>query len=113
MELAEAAGIASMNHGLRPHLWDERERQLVLHMLVTGASAGKIADYFHITRNAAIGRISRDQELHDHHVKFGKKPGNPKPPKKERKVKVEDKPEPKKPSISLVFADWKDWEEKE
>jgi hypothetical protein len=47
-------------------IWDEENRQLVIDMLDLGASASKIAAVFDLSRNAVIGRISRDPELHGH-----------------------------------------------
>jgi hypothetical protein len=70
----------SMPFGQRPHAWDEEERAVVMEFLDQHLSASAIAAQFHITRNAAIGRIARDHELHDHYLRVT--PKKSKPPKR-------------------------------
>jgi hypothetical protein len=47
-------------------VWNDNEVQMVATMLDEGASASVIASIFNITRNAAIGRIARNPDLHKH-----------------------------------------------
>jgi hypothetical protein len=67
-----------------PRLWSQEQEQVVVAMLADGLSASVIAARFDLTRNAVIGRIARNPELH----KFvrrtpGKQTATP-PPKKSR-----------------------------
>lgn len=45
-------------------LWNDDDRQTVANMLSEGASARLVGEALGLTRNAAIGRIARDPELH-------------------------------------------------
>jgi hypothetical protein len=49
-----------------PHLWSPEQEQIVVTMLMEGVSASGIAEKFHLSRNAVIGRIARNPELHKH-----------------------------------------------
>jgi len=45
-------------------LWSDDDRHKVAGLLVDGASASEVGKAMQLTRNAAIGRIMRDKELH-------------------------------------------------
>ena len=45
-------------------LWSDDDRKVVAGLLLEGASASQVGKALDISRNAAIGRISRDPELH-------------------------------------------------
>lgn len=45
-------------------LWSDDDRKQVAGLLIDGASAAEVAKIMSLTRNAAIGRICRDPELH-------------------------------------------------
>jgi hypothetical protein len=64
-----------MPFGIKPRMWTDEERETVMHLLDSGVPASIIAEEFGITRNAAIGRIARDKELHAHqtHIRKPKK----------------------------------------
>jgi hypothetical protein len=61
-----------MPFGPHEHIWSDAERRTVMAMLDDEKSAGDIAARFAITRNAAIGRIARDKELHGHQKRIRK-----------------------------------------
>jgi hypothetical protein len=85
-----------MPFGQRPHGWNEDERETVMGLLDAHLSASAIAAQFHITRNAAIGRIARDRELHEHFLRTT--PKKPKPPKRPPfKAKASPPPPPPEP----------------
>jgi hypothetical protein len=48
------------------YLWSPEQQQVVIAMLMEGKTAGQIAHKFRITRNAAIGRIARNPDLHQY-----------------------------------------------
>jgi GcrA cell cycle regulator len=70
-------------------LWSEQDRSKVQRLLIDGATCGEVAREMHISRCAAIGRIHRDDELHE----LVNRP-EPKPPAIERlkfKVRTSDR----------------------
>jgi hypothetical protein len=78
-------------------IWDNDTRLQVMQMLDSGLSASAIAAAYEISRNAAIGRIARDPELHSHvqvHIVL-KKPDRP--PRQVKPPKV--RPEPARPRL--------------
>jgi hypothetical protein len=68
-----------MPFGPHTHAWSDEDRQTVMDMLDQHVSAAIIAEEFGITRNAAIGRIARDKELHAHLKHVHRKPKKIKP----------------------------------
>lgn len=45
-------------------IWTDDDRKIVADLLLEGASASQVGKAMSLSRNAAIGRISRDPELH-------------------------------------------------
>jgi hypothetical protein len=68
-----------MPFGPHTHAWSDEDRRTVMDMLDQHVPASIIAEEFGITRNAAIGRIARDKELHAHLKHVHRKPKKIKP----------------------------------
>lgn len=86
---------------------------LVADMVKAGWSASVIAAAFHITRNAAIGRMHRDPELVKLWAEFAAgRIAGPNPPRRPKPEPVAAEP-PKKPSVGFLLKDWGAWEERE
>jgi hypothetical protein len=85
------------------HIWSKEQERVVVAMLIEGMSASGIASVFQISRNAAIGRIARNPDLHKYvRTKPRKAPRVPKKIFKENKrmepvQSAEPKPAPMRP----------------
>jgi GcrA cell cycle regulator len=85
-------------------LWSEQDRKKVMVLLMDGATCGEVAREMRISRCAAIGRIHRDNELHE--LINRPEPRRPAIQRLKDKVRTSDRPLFSSPKFSRVaFAD--------
>ena len=91
-------------------IWSEDDRKILAGLLIEGASASQVGKALDISRNAAIGRISRDPYLHPL-MRHGGRPGStihhqhpwrsmPRPPTEP--VPPDPEPEPDEQLMPLI-----------